>query len=140
VQGKLTGRVRVSQRLAGLGIVILAMLGVLAVGAPARADGGCANTGAIGSCISRSGNWIYSDFYMNRPPDSSMCYAYLGIEKDGRIVYEKLYTLTRTGRYGPISHNVATLPPSHGRARTRVQVFTCRWVHHFTAYSPYVSY
>ncbi|MEO3811877.1 hypothetical protein ABGB17_23010 [Sphaerisporangium sp. B11E5] len=122
-------------------VAFLAIIGLLGVAAgPVHAtsvlNGGCTDHPNTEPCISKSGNFIYADFYQIKTPDASMRTAILKIIKNGREVGRASYTLTRTGRYGPISNNVATLPPTNGSAYSRVEVYTSTGSLHYAVNSP----
>lgn len=136
MSGRKSGALRVG---AVVGAAVASTV-LAAIPAQAASGGGCRDTGAIGACISYSNQAVYSDFYMNRPPDYSMCWAKMTIVKNGTPVKSQNYALTRTGRYGPISVGTATLPPSSGSAYTKVTVYTCSDAPHFTATSPTVYF
>jgi hypothetical protein len=125
-------------------IVAVAMICGLfvAIATPAQAasGGGCYDHPNTDPCISLSGNFLYADFYQNRTPDASMYRAVLTIINKGKAVKSATYYLTRTGRYGPISYNKATLPITSGSAYSRVQVYTNTGALHYTVYSPTLRY
>ncbi|MGN9789098.1 hypothetical protein ACTMTF_47440 [Nonomuraea sp. ZG12] len=116
-------------------LVIIGMSGVIA--SPAYANGGCTDHPNTEPCISKSGNWLYADFYQIKTPDASMYTYNLTIIKNGSAVTSTGWQrLNRTGRFGPISNNVATLPPTRGSAYARVQVRTSSGVLHYSVNSP----
>ncbi|GII79486.1 hypothetical protein Sru01_44680 [Sphaerisporangium rufum] len=112
------------------------LFGVTATPANAASGGGCYDHPNTDPCISLSGNFLYADFYQNKRPDASMSTAVLAIIKNGLTATSQSYDLTRTGRYGPISNNIATLPPSNGSAYARVRVYTNTGALHYEVRSP----
>lgn len=121
--------------------VTVAGLGTMTTAAEAATGGGCTSHPSASPCISKTGNYVYSDFYVNRPmPDSSMHKAALMVYVNGRHVKTQWYEpLSRSGRHGPISHNVASLP-SGGNAYTKVRVYNRAGAMHFEVNSPTVRW
>lgn len=111
-------------------------------GAPAQAatGGGCNHRADTTPCISYAHQGVWSDFYPIRPPDAGSRLADLMIYVNGRNVRTVRYTLTRTGRHGPISWNVATIPPSRGSAYTKVRIYDTLGRFHYEVNSPTVYY
>ncbi|MGC5015049.1 hypothetical protein ACLQ2R_30160 [Streptosporangium sp. DT93] len=107
---------------------------------PAASGGGCYDHTRTDPCISLSGNFLYADFYQNSTPDSSMSRAVLTIVNKGKNVKSATYQLTRTGRFGPISYNKATLPVTSGSAYARVDVYTSSGALHYSVKSPVQYY
>ncbi|GAA4424171.1 hypothetical protein GCM10023148_26340 [Actinokineospora soli] len=101
--------------------------------AHAASGGGCGAWDHIDPCVSFSGSYIYADFYMNVTPDSSRCLAVLQIWKNGSLVKSQSYSLTRTGRYGPISNYAGT---GRGSAYSKLHIYTCSNVAHYSVTSP----
>ncbi|MFD8154421.1 hypothetical protein ACFY3O_35935 [Streptomyces sp. NPDC001046] len=114
----------------------------IATGAPATAatGGGCGAKETTDACISKSGNYVYADFYQNATPDSSSTKAVLTLYNKGAAVKSATYALNRTGRFGPISYNVATLPVTSGSAYSCVKVYTSTGALHRTSCSPTLYY
>lgn len=122
--------------------LLIAMMGVVLAAAPAQADsgGGCRTVSFVGSCISRIGNYLYADFYLSTNPDFSRCKATLAIIVDGVYREGATYNLTRQGRYGPISENVASLPLKNQQAYATTTIYRCDWTPHYTVNSPTLYY
>ncbi len=129
-----------AQRLIVMAAMIFGLFAAMSVPANAASGGGCGSWDKTDACISKSGNYVYADFYQNVTPDSSMYRAVLTIVNKGVSVKSATYYLTKTGRFGPISYNVATLPATSGSAYSRVQVYTNTGALHYTIYSPTLYY
>lgn len=134
------------KRMLVTGFAQLVLLSALLFVAPGTAEAGSGG-GCLGAhqpvdpCISQNGNWIYADFYVNfTPPDVARCRGILQIIKDGRIVASQDYNLTSAGRYGPITSNRYSIPPSSGVAFARVHVYTCNGTFHYRIDSPKLYY
>jgi hypothetical protein len=112
--------------------------------AHAATGGGCGPTNPIDPCISWSsaaGGQVSADFYVNVTPDYDRCIVLFGVSKNGVFVQpQKTYTLTHTGRYGPITVPTATMPPSRGSAFARVNVYNCDSQFLYSQDSPVVNY
>lgn len=103
--------------------------------------GGCTGARPISSCISRSGNFVVSDFYMNVPPDSSYWSYTVDITRSNSSTQRVASgRLDHQGRYGAWQRNIATLPITRGCSTTVVSVFTSRGVFHLSNTSPQVCY
>lgn len=128
--------------LLAVGTAIAAML--VAPPAQAARGGGCTAYYAITACIpyhTTGGGQLRPDFYMNVTPDYSRCWAQMEIVTTNvGTTWSPMYRLNRTGRFGPLYVNVATLPASSGSAINRVHVYTCDWVAHGVYTSPRIYY
>ncbi|MFF3855743.1 hypothetical protein [Micromonospora sp. NPDC002575] len=107
--------------------------------AQAASGGGCTGAYPISSCISFSGSNAVGDFYMNATPDGSRCTALWRIESTttGNSSW-RTEALGRTGRFGPRTHPVVTMPYRNGSAVTVVEVYTCSGAFHGRYVSPRV--
>jgi hypothetical protein len=144
----------IGRRIAATALVTAAVLigATVAMVQPAHAasGGGCHpphGNDPLSSCISFNGSDVVADFYLNHNPDFSRCYARIEIREtnvfDNKIenisLWSDLYSLTRTGRYGPYSDFVyPTIPPSHGSAVNRVHFYRCDGTRHHYWDSPRV--
>jgi hypothetical protein len=139
---------KVKARYSFLPVLAVVMAILLSSGtAQAQSGGGCRDTGGVGSCISYfpATGRLVADFYLNRPPDSSVCFAWLKIIKtssdpDVQLVAQRFPSsgmFTRQGRYGPIS--VGAGAPSSA-AIAQVDIYRCDNHLHFVANSWTIYY
>jgi hypothetical protein len=132
--------------LLALAAAAIAITAALVVAPPAQAQrgGGCTPHFAVTSCIpyhAVGSGELRPDFYLNVPPDSSRCWGRMEIVTTNiGTTWSPYYRLNRTGRFGPLTVPVGTLPPSSGSAINRVHIYTCSWVAHGIYTSPRIYY
>ena len=142
-----SGRRSASRLYASCGVIAAGLCAAaihFATAAEAASGGGCAGS-AVASCISYSGSQtaLVADLYVNEP-DESRCSAVLEIVKDTNFgkssVFGGPFPLTTTGRQGPVTASVLSLPPTRGSAFTRLHIYTCDGRFHHTQPSPTVHF
>ncbi len=86
------------------------------------------------------GNLTRGDFYINRPPDSSI-YTYREVlVLNGREMRgPKTGRIDHRGRFCCLYKNLQTLPPRAKRVKNRVYVYTRAGVHHMREDSPEIT-
>ncbi|HCT77909.1 MAG TPA: hypothetical protein DGG94_02115 [Micromonosporaceae bacterium] len=126
-----------------IGPAMIVILGVVAAPSAANADtgGGCRNNsaGSASACISRNGNSVYADFYINWGY-TSFCHAHLEIYIHGNMVEDRWYSPSYDGRYGPISQWVDSFPDQYQKAYSGVSFYDCNWGWKGSAQSPNLEY
>ncbi|MEU8197071.1 hypothetical protein AB0C10_25120 [Microbispora amethystogenes] len=109
--------------------------------AQAASGGGCSGNWPISSCISVSGGNVVADFYMNATPDISRYWARMEIRTTNvGTKWTGYYRIDRTGRFGPVSFSITTMPVSSGSAVNIVHLYTDNYTAHGTEPSPRVYY
>ncbi|RCG22758.1 hypothetical protein DQ384_34700 [Sphaerisporangium album] len=130
---------KIARRAAVLPLIFTALLA--AQPADAASGGGCTGAYPISSCISVSGVSVVADFYMNATPDTSRCWAQMEVRTTTHGTYwSARYRIDRTGRFGPISGNINSMPWKNGSAVNIVHVTTCSGSAHGDFTSPRVYY
>jgi len=104
-------------------------------------SGGCTGAFPISSCISRSGNSVISDFYMNAVPDTSR-YTYRMEVTRSRLgsSWGSSKRIDHGGHYPAVNTNIAAQPWKSGCSRTIVHVYTLSGGPHGDYASPEVCY
>ncbi|MFI6511877.1 hypothetical protein ACIBCT_30115 [Streptosporangium sp. NPDC050855] len=118
---------------------------VLVTGGTAQATGvlGCTGAYPISSCASRTGNYVYGDFYMNASLDTSRYYYWMEIQTTTHGSRSTSLTrLNHTGRFNPLSSgiNIASQPWKNGSVVTVVHVYDINYNPHGVYTSPRVYY